>query len=186
MQGWLSEWGRLISISLVSIFVFIFGVVYLMQPFIVEGQSMEPTLQNGNIMMIWKAPRSWARISKTQYLPKRWAVVVVKKPDGSGEHLVKRVIGLPGERVVIKSGKVLVINKDNPEGIDANQHKCCIQLQPTAGDIDITVPDGQIFVIGDNRAPAGSIDSRASLGSIPLDEVIGRVVLRVYPPKLLF
>jgi signal peptidase I len=172
------------AISLVSIAAFLLLVIYITQPFIVDGQSMEPTLHPGNVMIVWKASRSWVRIIRGQYIPKRWSVVVVKKPDGSGDQLIKRVIGLPGERVVIREGKVTIVNNKHPEGFDANDNACCRQLPATAGDLDVTVANGQIFVVGDNRAPAESVDSRASLGTIPAKDIIGQVAFRLYPFKL--
>jgi signal peptidase I len=95
--------------------------------------------------------------------------------------LIKRVIALPGEKVSLKSGKITVYNNEHPSGFDPDSaYK--ENLPYTDGDIDsLTVPEGHIFVSGDNRTSGESLDSRNSLGTVPLKNIIGEAWLRIYP-----
>jgi signal peptidase I len=94
------------------------------------------------------------------------------------------VIGLPGDKVVIKNGKVTVYNSANPNGFnpDANHSiEGNYTLAGFSGDsLDVVVPEGNIFVLGDNRTPNGSSDSR-EWGMLPSEDIVGNVVLRLYP-----
>ncbi len=85
---------------------------------------MQMNLQNNDRLIIWKVPRTIAKITNHAYIPARFDIVVFDKTtlpglDGSTEkQLIKRVIGLPGERVVVRGGKVTIYNKDRSEGFD--------------------------------------------------------------------
>lgn len=154
---------------------------FVFQSYEVDGNSMEPTLQNKDRLIIWKMPKTWALLTKTPYTPNRGDVVVFHKPNGSSEQLIKRVVGLPGERVVIKDGIVTVYNAENPGGIRPDEAPYGKNLSITNGYVDVTVGPNEIFVCGDNRIPGASLDSRSSLGNVPLDKVVGKLVLRIFP-----
>lgn len=154
---------------------------FLFQSYEVFGQSMAPTLQQGDRLIISKISKSWDGLFNNEYVPGRGSVVVFKNPRNTSTQLVKRVIGLPGDRVVVADGGITVFNDENPDGFNPDElYEADLEL--TDGDVDVTVPSGEIFVVGDNRLPNASYDSRsAELGSIPIDVVVGELALRVFP-----
>lgn len=154
---------------------------FIFQSYEVDGSSMEPSLQHKDRLIIWKLPRTWARITNNDYSPQRGDVIVFHKPDGSEEQLIKRVIGLPGDRVVVSDGELTVFNKADPDGFRPDDAPYGKDLPETAGNVDVSVGKGEIFVSGDNRIPGASLDSRSSLGNIDLDLVVGKLVLRIFP-----
>lgn len=162
-------------------------ITFVFQSYQVDGPSMENTLQNNDRLIVWKVPRTWARITHQEYVPNRGDIVIFTENNLSQfgqtdvKQLVKRVIGLPGDRVVVKDGTITIYNKANPQGFQPDktlpygQHHT---FPYTAGDIDVTLASNQIFVCGDNRT--NSLDSRA-FGPVDLDSVVGKLALRVYP-----
>lgn len=171
-------------------FVFIVGVpllAVLITAFIfhfyrVDGMSMERTFQNNDLLIVEKIGKTVSSISRNNYVPKRYETIVFKQPlFGDGEELVKRVIGLPGDRVVIRDDEIIVYNKADPEGIKVNEH-----LPPEAeiingrsyADSNTKVKAGEVFVLGDNRP--NSEDSRF-FGPIKSDNIIGKVIVRILP-----
>lgn len=165
--------GALIFALLINQFVF--------QSYEVDGNSMEPTLQNHDRLIIWKLPKTWSMVTNHDFQPKRGDVIVFHKPNGSTEQLIKRVMGLPGERVVVKDGIVTVYNAENPSGIRPDEAPYGKNLAITNGYVDVTVGPNEVFVCGDNRIPGASLDSRSSLGNVPFDKIVGKLVLRLYP-----
>lgn len=155
--------------------------VWVMQPFFVDGESMSPTLATKDTLLVNKFPQTWASLSNSRYIPSRYDVVVVINPQKPDERYVKRVIGLPGERVVLKDGVIKVYNERTPKGEDVTLPPCCTDLATTSGTVDTVVREGHIFVVGDNREIGGSIDSRSSLGQIPSRNIVGRAVIRITP-----
>ncbi len=97
----------------------------------------------------------------------------------SGKQLIKRVIALPGERVVVNNNVITVYNKQHPNGFqpDATLPYGKV-IKDTQGNEDITVPQGYVFVCGDNRDD--SLDSRV-FGPVPLNDIVGKLVFRVLP-----
>lgn len=157
---------------------------FVFQSYEVDGPSMETTLQNKDRLIVYKLPRTIARITRHAYLPARGDIVIFTRHDNfefgtaSSRQLIKRVIALPGETVVVRSGKVTVYNKENPDGFEPDAAAYGEVIKITEGDLSLTVPEGSIFVLGDNRAQ--SQDSRA-FGPVPLKDVVGKLALRVYP-----
>lgn len=158
---------------------------YVFQSYEVDGPSMQTTLQNHDRLIIWKVSRTWARLTHRDYTPQRGDVIVFIKrglyeDNGTKEkQLIKRVIALPGERVTVKDEKVTVFNAAHPDGFspDATQPYGSV-ITNTDGNIDLTVPAGEIFVCGDNRA--NSLDSRY-FGPVPQRDVVGKLVVRILP-----
>jgi signal peptidase I len=109
-------------------------------------------------------------------------VIVFKKPSDPSVQLIKRVIGLPGERVVVKDGSITVFNAEFPEGFNPDADtEYGPTLAPTSGEVDITVGENELFVSGDNRAPGGSLDSRTGIGLVPVENIVGRLWVRYFP-----
>lgn len=157
-------------------------IMFVFQSYVVDGSSMTPTLQNGNRVFILKLPKTINNLRGKEYVPTRHEIIVFKKPNDPDTQLIKRVIGLPGDRVVVKDGKITVYNADNPDGFnpDANTDYGPT-LASTVGNVDIVVGDNELFVCGDNRAPGGSFDSRSGLGLVPVQNIVGRLWIRYFP-----
>src|ERR1035437_7981684 len=89
-----------ISSIIVAAFIMLLLIsAYVVEPFEVNGISMEPTLHTGNILLVWKFPQTWAEITNSQYIPSRANIIILEKTQISEEQLVKRVIGLPGDSI---------------------------------------------------------------------------------------
>lgn len=160
---------------------------YIFQSYEVDGPSMETTLDNHDRLLVLKTPKTFASLTGKDYVPNRNEIIIFKTNtihDGSSDtggekQLVKRVIGIPGDRVVVNNGDIRVYNAQFPEGFDPDagqDHGDSVDV--TTGDVDITVEEGEVFVCGDNRS--NSLDSRA-IGTIPSKDIIGKLVLRLYP-----
>ena len=159
---------------------------FVFQSYEVDGPSMETTLQNHDRLIVYKLPRTIAKITHRDYVPKRADIVIFTRTDSNEfgtakpRQLIKRVIALPGERVTVKDGVITVYNQENPEGFNPDEIAPYGKvITTTNGDIvDYTVPENAVFVCGDNRPQ--SLDSR-SFGAVPLDDLVGKLSLRVYP-----
>lgn len=184
-----SKWRSVLSTAAILIaapLVALILTAFIFQSYEVDGPSMETTLQNSDRLIVWKVPRTVARITNHQYVPHRDDIIVFIKrgllePGGNQEkQLIKRVIGLPGDRVVVNDGHITLYNAQHPEGYnpDVNHDFSQNIATLTTGNIDITIQPGQVFVCGDNRT--NSLDSR-SFGPISVDDIVGKLVIRIFP-----
>jgi signal peptidase I len=166
------------------------GVRSVVQNFRVEGASMEPTLETGQYLLISKI--SYFHIDgtpldhvlptthqgSTDYLftgPQRGDIVVFKAPTQPDKDFIKRVIGLPGDTVLIKNGQVII----NGQALDEPYiHFPATYTYPFDGQ-PRTVPDGNYFVLGDNRP--NSSDSHLGW-FVPVDNLIGKAWVSYWPP----
>lgn len=161
-----------------------FGIkAFIVQPYIVDGESMKPTLQDEDRLIVNKIPRTLARIDGHQYIPKRGDIIIFNQnnlPNYIGtKQLIKRVVGLPGDRVVVGEGKVTIYNSAHPKGFNPDiPDGYPVNAQITTGDVDLTLGPHQIFVCGDNRQ--NSEDSRY-FGPVNANNIVGRLVLRIMP-----
>ena len=103
----------------------------------------------------------------------------------SDQYIIKRVIAFPGERVTVKDGIMTIYNEEHPDGFvyDTEWRKSETDgpKEKTSGEVDTTVPNGELFVSGDNREGNNSWDSRNGLGTIPYCRIIGPVIFRPFP-----
>lgn len=142
----------------------------VVQPTIVDGQSMYPTLENKDYLFVNK-------LAYNKDVPERGDVLVFKSDlinpkNNSRKNLVKRVIALPGEHIVIKNNEVYINNKQINEEY--------LHGAITDGNIDLVVPENEVFTMGDNRG--GSKDSRdSSIGTVSLNNIVGKVAFRAFP-----
>ena len=188
-----------------SLIIFVFFVIlgtyflntYIMRSYNVVGASMENTLHGKDRLIVNRTAVSLSHFFGKPYVPERGQIIVFLNGDASGpltcgveasirdQYIIKRVIAFPGERVVVKDGKLTVYNKEHPEGFNPDEStRKSDQDGPkkyTAGEVDMTVPEDEIFVAGDNREGTHSYDSRYGLGTIPYCRIIGPVLLRLYP-----
>lgn len=143
---------------------------FLFKPFYVKGMSMEPTFQENDYLII-------DELSYRLRSPVRGEVVVFKHFDVEKDYYLKRVIGLPGERVKVADGKVTVYNQSHPEGIIIQESYLDKDLI-TLGEKNISLGSDEYFVLGDNRM--NSFDSR-KFGAVDRDLFVGRVIVRGWP-----
>ncbi len=145
---------------------------------------MTSTLQNSDYLIISRVSSSQALVTGGNYYPKHGQIIVFHYPKNPTIDFVKRVVGLPGDRITIKDGQVRVYSSSNPGGYnpDANIQTNGSYTQGDSSDnpVDLVVPDGNVFVLGDNRTPNGSSDSR-EWGFLPTKDIVGNVVLRLFP-----
>jgi signal peptidase I len=162
------EIAKVIIISLAIIIPLRF---FVFQPFIVQGNSMEPNYANGEYLII-------DEISYRFKEPQRGDVIVFRFPRNPSQFYIKRVVGLPGETVEVESGRVIITNDQHKGGLEINEESYLGQPQFTPGDAKVVLGPTEYFVLGDNRD--ASSDSR---GWGPLDEefIIGRSWLRAFP-----
>lgn len=146
---------------------------------------MQPTLQNNDRLIVWKLARTWARLTGHTYIPQRGDIVIFTQHnlDMYGQEptkqLVKRVIALPGERVVVKDNVITVYNRQHPAGFQPDATLPYGKAIPsTSGNVDLVVPAGNLYVCGDNRGD--SLDSRI-FGPISANDIVGKLVVRVLP-----
>jgi len=131
---------------------------------VVEGQSMEPNLVSGQRLLVNKLAY---RLGE----PARGDIVVIDSPRGTSEKLIKRIVGLPGETVELRGGRVYI----NGQMIEETYHPA-VGMRPYPPTI---VPPGYYFLLGDNRDHSG--DSRV-WGSASRDLIVGRVLVSIWPP----
>lgn len=155
--------------------------LFLFQSYKVFGSSMFPTLHDGDRLIISKVGKTTSRLQGKDYEPKRGDIIVFIDPQRSDLQLIKRVIGLPGERVVVKDGTLTVYNTENPDGFNPDDADYGKSLPKTSGQNDVSVPEGNLFVSGDNREGSNSLDSRNELGTVPKNLVIGTLKVRIWP-----
>lgn len=178
--------GIVMFVALVVVGVIVINA-FIFRSFNVEGPSMEKTMFSGDKLIVNKLPVTFATIQGKTYQPERGQVIVFKNPDystrlsGHDEYIVKRVIGLPEERVQVAYGKVTVFNDQHPEGFNPDSLTKDQEGSPSSGDVDVKVPKGELFVAGDHREANYSLDSRSGLGTIPLEDVVGPVGVRIFP-----
>lgn len=158
---------------------------FIFRSFNVEGPSMERTLYTNDKLVVNKIPVTLANLQGKDYAPHRGQVIVFNNPDyslmGRDEYIVKRVIAFEHEKVVVVKGKVTVYNEARPNGFNPDELTPDQEGSPASGDVDRTVPGGEIFVMGDHRQGNFSLDSRNGLGTVPLKDIVGPVGLRIFP-----
>lgn len=161
--GWIRD--IIIAIIIAAIILAFF------KPIIVQQESMQPNFYSGDYVITSR--QSYRLFGQ----PERGDVIVFKSglydETGNQKNLIKRIIGMPGDTVEIKAGDVYI----NGELLQEEY----VAEQGLSGEMEaVTVPEGRLFVMGDNRRV--SQDSRnAAVGTIDMDSIVGKVVIRLYP-----
>lgn len=165
-RGFISESLRFAIVAFLIIVPF---RLWIAQPFIVRGASMDPTFFDGEYLIIDEL---------TYHLrdPLRDEVVVFRYPLNPKTFFIKRVIGLPGEQVIIRNGQITIRKNDGEQFAlpEAYFHDNVF----TAPDGVFTLGDREYFVMGDNRAQ--SLDSRR-WGALTRGMIVGRALVRLWP-----
>lgn len=181
LKSVLSTIGILVAAPLVALLL----TAFVFQSYEVDGPSMETTLQNSDRLIVWKMPKTIAKLTRNAYIPKRSDVIVFVKPElhetgGQEKQLIKRVVGLPGDRVVVQDGHITIYNTEHPDGYNPDSNHDFSQniASLTTGNVDLVVPEGHVFVCGDNRT--NSLDSR-SFGPVSSDDIVGKLTMRIFP-----
>lgn len=158
---------------------------FVFRSYNVVGGSMQNTLHTDDRIIVNRLSVTIAHLENKEYQPERGQIIVFVNPkNGSTEneqYLIKRVIAFAGERVVVEDGKLTVYNKDHPNGFDPDVAFHGEPKSYTSGNTDLIVPEGEVFVAGDNREGSNSFDSRNGLGTIPLYDIIGPASVRIFP-----
>lgn len=167
-----SEWFDWIKVLLIAFALAFIVRMFIVSPIVVDGPSMLPTLHDRDHMIVNKFIY---RVSK----PKRFDIVIFHATVQ--KDFIKRIIGLPGEHVMVKDN-VLYINGEAVDEPFLDEENVLLytddfNLENLPGSYE-TVPDGYVFVLGDNRN--NSTDSR-SLGVIPIDEIVGKASIIYWP-----
>lgn len=160
--------GEIIRVFILSVAIIVPIRYFVIQPFYVKGASMEPNFYDHEYLII-------DELSYRMRQPQRGEIIVFRYPFDQKQFFIKRVIGLPGETVIIKNGKVDIQRNNKEEKLQEPYLPSDIV---TSNDTTVTLSDTEYFLLGDNRG--ASLDSRY-FGAVKKDLVIGRVWLRGWP-----
>ncbi|MEK9176872.1 MAG: signal peptidase I [Patescibacteria group bacterium] len=161
----------LIKFALIALLIVIPIRLFVAQPFIVRGASMEPTFDNGEYLIV-------DQLSYRFETPERGEVVIFRYPKNPTVFFIKRVIGLPGETVEITGKRITIRRGVGVEPIVLDQS--FIDPERMSSEYGVyALGDDEYFVMGDNRLE--SSDSR-TWGPLPKEDLIGRAIVRLFPP----
>lgn len=162
------EIGKLLIIALVVVVPF---RLYVAQPFIVDGASMDPTFATGQYLIVDEMTYHFRT-------PERGSVIIFKYPKNEKKFFIKRIIGLPGETISITDGIVSIKSLEAQNGVVLDEPYVKFTKRDN---MTLVLRADEYFVMGDNRF--GSADSRL-WGPMPTKDIIGRPILRVWPPTI--
>jgi signal peptidase I len=165
-RGFLRE---VVEVALIAILIVLPIRMFIAQPFIVSGASMQPTFSSGDYLVV-------DQISKRFEPLQRQEVIIFRYPKDPDTFFIKRIIGLPNETVQIQNGDVFIYNDNNPNGFKLNEPYV---TQSAPNTLTKELGANEYFVMGDNRQH--SSDSR-SWGALTKKDIIGRAFTRLFPP----
>jgi signal peptidase I len=186
-----SRFAREVIETIILAAVIFFGVRLVVLNFQVDGSSMFPNLDNGEMLLVNR--NAYMHFDVNKYIdvlpfvdhdgehivypfdpPERGDIIVFNPPNQSDKPYIKRVIGLPGESVTFKDGSVYINGQKLEEPyLDGDKSLCNRSVCP-----DIVVPEGSVYVMGDNRE--NSSDSR-SFGPVTVNSIIGKAWITYWP-----
>lgn len=159
------DWVKTIGLALI---ITIFIKMFIVDATKVSGKSMLNTLHNGDILLVDKIGSRFRGY-------KRGDIVILKAPDDPKKLYVKRIIGEAGDTIKIADGKVYLNNEELKE-----TYTSINETSPTSDLSEWTLTEGEYFVMGDNRIPGESNDSR-NFGPIEKERLVGHAFVRFYP-----
>lgn len=145
---------------------------FIVQPFVVRGASMEPNFTNSEYLVV-------DEVSYRFRAPLRGEVIIFRYPNDTRQFFIKRIIGLPGEKVAIVKGRVHISNAAYPEGFTLEE-PYLDDTVATRPDMEVTLGEEEYFMLGDNRG--GSSDSRF-WGPLARTLIVGKAVFSAWPPE---
>lgn len=160
---------EIVKFSLIALLIVLPVRIYIAQPFIVSGASMEKTFSTGQYLIVDQLTYRFEE-------PKRGDVVIFRYPRDPSKYFIKRIIGIPGDTVDIQGSVVTIKNSANPEGTVLNEGYILAMAPNTT--LTENLGTNEYFVMGDNRN--ASSDSR-SWGVLQRDKIIGRAFIRLFP-----
>jgi len=163
-----SSFWELLRYALIAIIIVVPFRIFIAQPYVVSGSSMDPTFKDADYLIV-------DQLSVRFEDPKRESVIIIRYPKDPSKFFIKRLIAFPGETVEIKNGLVTIYNDSNKNGIKLNEPYVVYGKQE---DFSTKLGADEYFVMGDNRA--GSSDSRI-WGSVPRKYIIGQPIFRLLP-----
>ena len=163
-----SSFWELVRYALIALVIIIPFRMFIAQPYIVSGASMDPTFKDGDYLIV-------DQISKRFGDLERGAVIIIRYPKDPSKFFIKRLVAFPNEKIEIKDGKVKIYNNENPDGLILDDSYVAYKK---IENLSFELGSNEYFVMGDNRA--GSSDSRI-WGSLPEKNIIGQPVLRLFP-----
>ena len=166
-----SSQSSLLFYTVVALGLALFIRFFIAAPYVVSGASMEPNFDNWHYLII-------DRVSYDLEDPERGDVIVFDLPQEEGRSLIKRVIGLPGETVVLQGQRVTVVNDEHPQGFTLDEPYLDPNNLGGENNMRVTLGESEYFVLGDNRRV--SADSRL-WGTLPRESIVGRAFVRLYP-----
>ncbi len=163
---------EILRFSLIALLIVVPVRMFIAQPFIVSGASMEQTFHNGEYLIV-------DQVSYHLHSPERGDVVIFRYPRDPSKYFIKRIIGIPGDTITIEGSTVTIVNEANPEGFTVNEP----YIKSMRDGVTITeeLGDREYFVMGDNRDE--SSDSRV-WGVLQEERIIGKAFLRLFPPQV--
>lgn len=164
-HSFLSE---LINVALLAALIVLPLRLFVAQPFIVSGSSMDPTFANGDYLIV-------DQLSYKLNNPHRGDVIIFRYPNDPSKYFIKRVIGLPGETITIRGNITTITGPEHDEPLTLEEP--FVEFS-SSNDISVTLEKDEYFVMGDNRR--ASSDSRV-WGPLPRDNIVGRAFLRLLP-----
>ncbi len=162
---------EIIRFSIIALIIVIPVRMFIAQPFIVSGASMQDTFQSGEYLIV-------DQVSYKLHTPTRGDVVVFRYPKDPSKFFIKRVIGVPGDTVSIEGSTVRIINEQYPDGFILNEPY--IKSMRNGIILEEKLGDREYFVMGDNRDQ--SSDSRV-WGVLQEERIVGRAFVRLFPPQ---
>jgi len=161
---------EILSFALIVLAIVIPIRVFIAKPFIVEGASMYPTFDTFHYLII-------DQLNYRFHEPERGDVIIFRFPQNESKFLIKRIIGLPHERLELRGTTVTIYNDSHPDGFVLPESY--VQPENTLpSDMSVSLGDDEYFVMGDNRKV--SADSRY-WGPLKREYIIGRAYIRLFP-----
>lgn len=170
-RGFLVFFADIFETIIVALAVFLLTYFFLIQPHRVQGDSMLPNFQNGELILTDK-------ISYRIRQPARGDIIVFRAPTDPGKDFIKRIVALPGEKVKLLDGKIYINESPLKESYLPYDSTSASGSYLREG-IEISIPEGKYFVMGDNRNH--SSDSR-EWGAVGKATIVGRAFIIYWPP----
>ncbi len=159
-----------IKVIIISLIIIVGIRSFVMQPFFVSGKSMEPNFHDGDYLII-------DELSYRFEDPKRGDVIVFRYPNNPKNFYIKRIVGLPGEKIEIMDSRIIVYNIENINGLELDETYIPLKTQ-TIGNHVKELKNDEYYVLGDNRT--ASADSRV-WGVLEEHFIVGRAWIRALP-----